>query len=149
MKRLLANQNLLRLLTYTDKEPLSADKPDISSADAYLKGDDGVVRIIPLISSKENSTSIVTMRILKGIPNRSNPEFLDIYFTIEVFVPNKQWIIKDENLRPFAIMSEIQKSLDNKNINGLGTIRGSGFSGQFFTEEISAFIMNYSITQFS
>ena len=68
---------------------------------------------------------------------------------IEVFVPNEQWIIKGDNLRPYSIMGEIQKSLENKNINGLGTIRGSGFSVNFFTEEISAFIMNFKISQFN
>ena len=149
MKRLLANQNLLRLLTYTDKDPLSETKTDIKASEAYLHGDDGVVRIIPIIGTKDNSTSIITLRVLKGIPSMDNPEFLDIYFSIEVFVPNEQWIIKGDNLRPYSIMGEIQKSLEGKNINGLGTIRGSGFSVNFFTEEMSAFIMNYKITQFN
>ena len=149
MKRLLANQNLLRLLAYTDKDPLAEDKEDVTAKDAYMQGDNGVVRIIPIIGAKENSTSIITLRVLKGIPSMDNPEFLDIYFSIEVFVPNEQWIIKGDNLRPYSIMGEIQKSLEGKNINGLGTIRGSGFSVNFFTEEMSAFIMNYKITQFN
>lgn len=149
MKRLLANQNLLRLLTYTDKDPLALDKADIKANEAYLQGDNGVVRIIPVIGAKENSQSIITLRVLKGIPSMDNPEFLDIYFSIEVFVPNEQWIIKGDNLRPYSIMGEIQKSLEGKNINGLGTIRGSGFSVNFFTEEMSAFIMNYRITQYN
>ena len=149
MKRLLANQDLLRLLTYTDKDPLSKDKADITAKDAYLHGDNGVVRIIPVIGTKDNSTSIITLRVLKGVPSTGNQEFLDIYFAIEVFVPNEQWIIKGDNLRPYSIMGEIQKSLEGKNINGLGTIRGSGFSVNFFTEEMSAFIMNYRITQFN
>nr|DAQ90170.1 MAG TPA: hypothetical protein [Bacteriophage sp.] len=46
-------------------------------------------------------------------------------------------------------MGEVQRSLENKNINGLGTIRGSGFSVNFFTEEMSAFIMNYRISQYN
>lgn len=149
MKRLLANQNLLRLLTYTDKDPLALDKADVKANEAYLQGDNGVVRIIPVIGAKENSQSIITLRVLKGIPSMDNPEFLDIYFSIEVFVPNEQWIIKGDNLRPYSIMGEIQKSLEGKNINGLGTIRGSGFSVNFFTEEMSAFIMNYRITQYN
>lgn len=149
MKRLLANQNLLRLLTYTDKDPLALDKADVKASEAYLQGDNGVVRIIPVIGAKENSQSIITLRVLKGIPSMDNPEFLDIYFSIEVFVPNEQWIIKGDNLRPYSIMGEIQKSLEGKNINGLGTIRGSGFSVNFFTEEMSAFIMNYRITQYN
>ena len=149
MKRLLANQNLLRLLTYTDKDPLALDKADIKASEAYLQGDNGVVRIIPVIGAKENSQSIITLRVLKGVPSMDNPEFLDIYFSIEVFVPNEQWIIRGDNLRPYSIMGEIQKSLEGKNINGLGTIRGSGFSVNFFTEEMSAFIMNYRITQYN
>ena len=149
MKRLLANHNLLRLLVYTDKDPLAEDKENVTAKDAYMQGDNGVVRIIPIIGAKDNSTSIITLRVLKGIPSMDNPEFLDIYFSIEVFVPNEQWIIKGDNLRPYSIMGEIQKSLEGKNINGLGTIRGSGFSVNFFTEEMSAFIMNYKITQFN
>ena len=82
MKRLLANQNLLRLLTYTDKDPLALDKADIKANEAYLQGDNGVVRIIPVIGAKENSQSIITLRVLKGVPSMDNPEFLDIYFSI-------------------------------------------------------------------
>ena len=149
MKRLLANKELLRLLVYTDKDPLNPDKPEVKASDAYLHGDDGVVRIIPVIGTKEDSKSIITMRVLKGVPSSGNSDFLDIYFSIEIFVPNEQWIIKGDNLRPYSIMGEIQKSLENKTVNGLGTIRGSGFSVNFFTQEISAFIMNFRITQYN
>lgn len=149
MKRLLANKELLRLLMYTDKDPLNPEKPEIKASDAYLNGDNGVVRIIPIIGTKENSQSIITLRVLKGVPSMNNTDFLDIYFAIEIFVPTEQWVIKGDNLRPYSIMGEIQKTLEGKNINGLGTIRGSGFSANFFTEEISAFIMNFKITQYN
>lgn len=149
MKRLLANKELLRLLMYTDKDPLNPEKPEIKASEAYQNGDNGVVRIIPIIGAKENAQSIITLRVLKGIPTTGNSEFLDIYFAIEIFVPTEQWVIKGDNLRPYAIMGEIQKSLEGKTINGLGTIRGSGFSANFFTEEISAFIMNFRITQYN
>ena len=149
MKRLLANKELLRLLMYTDKDPLNPEKPEIKASDAYLNGDNGVIRIIPIIGTKENSQSIITLRVLKGVPSMNNTDFLDIYFAIEIFVPTEQWVIKGDNLRPYSIMGEIQKTLEGKNINGLGTIRGSGFSANFFTEEISAFIMNFKITQYN
>lgn len=149
IKRLLANQNLLKLLMYTDKDPLSSDKENITPQAAYQNGDNGVIRIIPIIGYKEDSTSVIILRMKKGVPSSSNSDFLDIYFSIEIFVPNEQWIIKGDNLRPYMIMGEIQKSLENKNINGLGKIRGSGFSVNFFTEEMSAFIMDFRITQFN
>lgn len=149
MKRLLANQNLLRYLMYTDPDPLSSDKPNIDPRDAYLNGDNGVVRIIPVIGYKDDSTSNITLKVSKGVPSQDNSEFLDIYFAIEIFVPTTQWIIINTNLRPYAIMGEIQKSLEGKYINGLGKIKGSGFSVNFFTEEISAFLMTFKITQYS
>lgn len=149
MKYLLNNQNLLRYLFYTDKDPLAEDKPNIRPSEAYLNGDNGVVRIIPIIGTKDDSTSLITLRVQRGVPSGENNEFLDIYFSIEVFVPNEQWILKGDNLRPYAIMGEVQKSLEGKNINGLGTISGSGFSCNFFTEEITAFVMSFRITQYN
>lgn len=149
IKRLLANKDLLKLLTYTDKDPLSSDKPAVKPKEAYKNGDDGVVRIVPVLREDDIENSVITLRILRGDPSSENNEFLSIYFIIEIFVPNKQWIIASDNLRPYAIMGEIQKSLENKDINGLGKIRGRGFECNFFTEEISAFMMKFSITQFN
>lgn len=149
MKRLLANQALLRYLYYTDKDPLNPEKPDITPEVAYENGRTGVVRIVPVIDAKDDSTSVLTLRILKGVPSAENSEFLEIFFVVEVFVPTEQWIIKDSNLRPYAIMGEVQRSLADKRINGLGEIKGSGFSVNFFTEEISAFLMSFRIIQYT
>lgn len=149
MKRLLANQKLLRYLYYTDKDPLNNSKDDVTSDEAYRDGRTGVVRIVPVIDEKDNSQSVLTLRILKGVPSEENSEFLEIYFVIEVFVPTEQWIMKGANLRPYAIMGEVQRSLDDKKINGLGEIKGSGFSVNFFTEEISAFLMSFRIIQYN
>ena len=160
IKKLLQNQELLRYLYYTDKDPLKKavydehdelidGHPDVTDKMAYGHGDDSVVRIIPVVGTMDDSRSIITLRVLRGIPSNDNNEFLDIYFSIEIFVPNEEWIIKGDNLRPYAIMGEVQRSLEGKRINGLGEIRGSGFAVNFFTEEISAFIMNYRITQYN
>lgn len=148
VKRLLTNQNLLRYLEYTDKDPLNTEKQDIAAKDAYKDGSNGTVRIVPVIPNKEDSKSIVVFRILKGVPTL-NTDFTDIHFSIEVFVPTTQWIMKGELLRPYAIMGEVEKTLDNKIINGLGKISNNGFSVQYLTEEMSVFVINYSITQFT
>ena len=67
---------------------------------------------------------------------------------MEIFVPLTQWIIKDTNLRPFAIMGEIQKSLDGKKIDGLGKMTGGDFDLDFLTEEISAYLMTFTLTSY-
>jgi len=70
---------------------------------------------------------MVTLRVVRGRNNIENDEFRDFEINIEVFVPLTQWFIKDSNLRPFAIMGEVHKSLNNKVINGLGKMRGGDF----------------------
>lgn len=64
-----------------------------------------------------------------------NGEFKNVKILVDVFVPLTQWFIQDTNLRPFAILGEIQSSLDNKTINGLGKISGGDFDLNFVTDE--------------
>ena len=103
------------------------------------------IKIIPRIGPKETANSIVSIRVVSARRNLENNEFRDITIAVEIFVPLTQWIIKDSNLRPFAIMGEIQKSLDNKKINGLGKMIGGEFNLNFLTEEISAYEQSYRI----
>ena len=88
------------------------------------------------------------MRIVRGRSNPGNNEFRDFELDLEVFVPLTQWFIKDSNLRPFAIMGEIHKSLNNKTIDGLGKMVGGDFQINFLTDEISCYEMVYRFTSY-
>ena len=144
--RLLANQNLLKLLYYTDKDPLN--HPDFKKEDIKDKFFEKLVRVVPKVGPKETATSLIAMRVESGEINAENDEFRDFIIKIEVFVPMTQWIIKDENLRPFAILGEIQKSLSGKTINGLGKIIGGDFDLNFVTEEISCYEQGFLIVAY-
>lgn len=146
MKRLLANQKLLKLLYYTDKDPLN--QPDLTEDQIQNEIFEKLVKIIPRVGPKETAHSIVTMRITRGRQNTENNEFKDVRINIEVFVPLKQWIIKDVQLRPFAILGEIQESLNGKTINGLGRLDGGDFDLNFLTEEISAYEQYFYLTSY-
>ena len=146
ISRLMANQNLLKLLYYTDKDPLQgADlSPDMIRDEIYEK----LIKVVPRVGPKETAQSLISMRVTRGRPNAGNDEFRDFVIQFEVFVPLTQWFIKDSNLRPFCIMSEMQKSLNNKTINGLGRMTGGEFSINFLTDEISCYEVTYYITDY-
>ena len=146
VKRLLANQNLLKLLYYTDKDPLSHDDltPEQIQDEIFNK----LVKIVPRVGPKETAHSIIAIRIARARGLASNNEFKNVNISIEVFVPMTQWIIKDTNLRPFAIMGEVQKSLNGKKIEGLGKLMGGDFSLNFLTEEISAYEQTFVLTSY-
>lgn len=146
MKRLLANQKLLKLLYYTDMDPLN--QPDLTSEQIREEVFERLIKITPRIGPKETAHSVVTMRITRARDNQRNNEFKDVNISFEVFVPLTEWIIKDTQLRPFAILGEIQESLDGKTINGLGRLHGGEFDLNFLTDEISTYEQYFYLTSY-
>ena len=61
----------------------------------------------------------------------------------EVFVPMTEWFIKNNNLRPFAIISEIKKTLNKKVITGIGKMEGGDFDLNFLTDEMSCYEVSF------
>lgn len=146
IKRLFANQDLLKLLYYTDKDPLSNE--DLTKEQIQDEIFEKLIKIVPRVGPHETAHSIVAVRVVSGQGLAANGEFKSLTINVEVFVPLTQWIIKDSNLRPFAIMGEIQKSLDGKKIEGLGKMVGGDFTLNFLTEEISAYEMTFALNTY-
>ena len=86
-----------------------------------------MIRIVPFVGSREDSKSVVAVFIPSAKRLTENDEFRAVTIAVEVLVPTTQWLIKDSNLRPFAILGAIQSSLNGKSINGLGKIEGGDF----------------------
>lgn len=145
IKRLMSNQDLVKLLYYTDKDPLSHE--DLTEEQIEKEVFQKFIKIIPRIGPTEYSNSIISMIVSQGSSNENN-EFKDITLMFEIFVPITQWIIKDTNLRPFKIMGEIQKSLVGKRINGLGRISGGSFSFNYVTDEMTCYKQIFRITTY-
>lgn len=143
--RLLANDNLVKLLSYTDLDPLS--QPALTDKEKQAIFND-LICIIPRVGTREDSRSVIAVYVPKAQGLSANSEFKNVVIAIDVFVPLTQWIIKDSNLRPFAIMGEIQNSLRGKTVNGLGKIEGGDFDLTLLTDEMSGYRMVFNITEY-
>lgn len=146
MNRLMSNDKLVNLLYYTDKDPLS--HPPLTQEQKRNEVFEKLIKIVPRIGPKEDAKSLISIRVVKGHSLIENSEFKNVLITVEVFVPLTQWLIKDSNLRPFAILGEVQESLNNKTINGLGKMQGGDFDLNFLTEEIGCYEQTYWITSY-
>lgn len=146
IKRLMANDNLVNLLYYSGKDPLNS--PILTKEQKEKEVFEKLIKIIPVTGPKEDAKSIITVTVVSGNRIQPNTEFQNIKIQIEVFVPITQWIIKDTNLRPLAILGEIENSLKGKSVNGLGKIVGGDFSLNFLTEEMSAYEQVFWITAY-
>ncbi len=141
--RLLANQNLCKLLHYTDKDPLSQD--DIADTTTLLGKE---IKIVPVVGTVSDATCTLGMVVLSGTPNENN-EYTNIELNIGVYVPLTQWIIKGTNFRIFSILGEIRNSLMDKTINGLGKLKGGRFSYEQITDEVACYSMYFIITEYA
>ena len=146
MTRLQANQNLLKYLYYTDKDPLS----NSNLTEQQIKEEifEKLIKVTPRVGPKDTAKSIVSIRVVRADKDSTNNEFRNVLIQIEIFVPLTQWIIKGTQLRPFGILGEIQKSLDNKEINGLGKMKGGDFTLNFLTDEIGCYEQSFYITSY-
>lgn len=144
--RLLNNDDLVNLLYYTDSDPLSQRYLSDEEKKKYIFND--LIRIVPFVGSREDNKSVVAIFIPSAKRLSENEEFRAVTIAIEVLVPTTQWLIKDSNLRPFAILGAIQSSLNGKSINGLGKIEGGDFDLVTMTKEMTGYRQIFKITEY-
>lgn len=146
-KKILKNQNLCKLLVNSDLDPLNPIlHPDEIKGSSLLHKN---VLVVPLLSSNEQTTQskVVLMFSAGNIGKNSDNE--NLLLLVNVYTPFSEWLVTGETLRPFAIMSEIRKSIQDARINGLGEIRYEGFDLSTLTEEMGCYVMRFSINAFS
>ena len=142
---LMDNDNLINLLWYTDQDPLSQTHLTKQQKKDLIFNK--LIKLVPRLDLKDDAKSSISI-FVSNTTRLGNEEFRAVEITIEVFVPITQWIMKDSDLRPYAIMGEIQDSLDNRTINGLGKIKGGDFDYNFGSNEMTAFIQRFTITSY-
>lgn len=144
--RLIANDALVKLLYYPGQDPLAQD--ELTQEEKSEKIFNELIKIVPLVSTREDSRSTIVIYVGRGQKISGNKEFRNISITIDVIVPLSTWIIKDSNLRPFAILGQIQESLDGKIINKLGKLEGGDFDLVDITQENSVYRMTFNLTDY-
>lgn len=145
--RLLANKELIKLLYYTDKDPLA--QRDLTTEEVTKLIFEKLIKITPKVGTKDTAHSMVVVCVEGGAKITGNKEFSKIRIAIDVITPLEQLIIKDTNLRVFAILGQVQKSLDGKTINGLGKIEGGNFELSLLTEDVIGYKQVYEITEYA
>lgn len=147
-KKLIKNQNLLMLLENTDLDPLNKTLHPNQIDGLKLLND--LILFVPLLKADEQNTKSKLVLMIDGgevLSNNTDNENLSLQ--IHVFCPFEEWLITGDNLRPFAIMSEIRESIQDTRINGLGELVYLGFRAATLTEEMGSYIMEFRINAFS
>lgn len=143
IRQLLLNQDLCKLLYYSDNDPLN--QPLIEKTSELYNTH---ITMIPKYNPVETDKSVINVIMQQGIRSSDNDEFRTFLIRCYVYVPNTRWIIRNDNLRPFAIIGEIENSLSNKNINGLGKLQAGDIAVNMITEQMTSYYIDFYLTAF-
>ena len=147
VKRLIANDDLTRLLYYENENPL--EQPTLNAEAKEKEIFEKLIKTVPRVGTKDTAKSVVVVYVQRAAKIPGNKEFRNVRILVDVIVPLTQWYIKDTNLRPFAILGQIQSSLDDKTINGLGKIQGGDFELNFVTDDVICYQQIFEITEYA
>ena len=140
---LLKNQKLCRLLVNDDDDPLAREVQD-----TYSLLNKNIV-VVPKINEEDfNRESKIALVFPYGELNESNKEFKNLTFDVLIYTTLDTWIINNTSLRPFMIMSEVETSLKDKRMNGIGVIEYENFTLSTLTDKVSCYQMRFSINVF-
>ena len=78
IKRLMANQTLMKYLYYTDKDPL--DNPDLTDDEIRHKVYQKLIKIVPKLDNEEKANSVIALKVINGVKNPENQEFKSMDF---------------------------------------------------------------------
>jgi hypothetical protein len=95
-----------------------------------------LIKTVPRVGTKDTAKSVIVVYVQRAGKISGNKEFRNVRILVDVIVPLTQWYIRDTNFRPFAILGQVQSSLDDKTVNGLGKIQGGDFELNFVTDDV-------------
>lgn len=134
VKRLLANDDLVKLLYYEQDDPTG--QPALSVEMKEQEVFEKLIKTVPRVGTKDTAKSVIVVYVQRAGKISGNKEFRSVRILVDVIVPLTQWYIRDTNFRPFAILGQVQSSLDDKTVNGLGKIQGGDFELNFVTDDV-------------
>lgn len=142
--RLLADQNLCKLLLYNTNDPLGG--ATIANT-AVLLGEE--IRFKPILGPQETTRSKIVMVLPGGEKLAENSDVRQILLDIFVYTPLEEWVIKGDDLRIFLIMTKVEELLNGKEVGGIGLLKSTDFELALTTDTVCGYRMGFVLDVFS
>lgn len=137
---LMKNERLKKLLYYTSRDCLS--KPNLTNDQTIdLFGDN--IKIVPKLKIDGAAKNYIFINFDGFTPNATNPEFRNNFIEIDILCPYDQWLLKDFEMRPFKIASEIDSMLNQQRLTGLGKLQFIGAEKILENDEFGGLCLLY------
>lgn len=115
----MSNQNLLKLIKYTDENPLS--KPDVSGKDLIQLKNANFFNA-PIMPPQDMQKTIICYYFDNFVLNNTNNFYKNSFIIIDIFMFNKLIKISNGN-RMYKIINQIDGLLNNNRNFGIGQLK--------------------------
>lgn len=140
------DQNLCRLLYYTDRTPLSKDKPNLNGLDILHKN----ILIVPKPPDKDlEKNNYLVVLFDNFYQDSTNDDFKVSSVRFNIICPFDEWLIEEQSLRPYMIMERVDKLFNKKRISGIGTLKFSHAQELIISPQLGGYNMEYEIVEFN
>lgn len=143
MEKIVTNDQLAKLLYYGEKD---AVKKENLSADIKLSMVNDYVRVVPVLPKDLEAKNYIIVQFDNFSPNPVDAMiYKEFLLTFDVFCNAQNWILDDYQLRPYAIMNELDKMFNLSKLNSSGPINFVGANHMIINENLLGFSLVYRV----
>ena len=120
LNKILQNQDLLKLLKYTDSDPLSHDDLSQNEIDEMIGNN---ILFTPVIPDEEQKAQSFLTILFENYEINDNVDYKNATLRFDIICPSNSWVINDSDLRPFKIMQIIDGMMNGSRLEGIGNLQ--------------------------
>lgn len=146
INKIITNQRICRLLKYQCSTPFDKSLPDVDGIELLNKE----VAIVPKLYEKDNlEYSYIVVLFNKYIVNPNNSDFKISEIRFEVICPFNEWILDEQNLRPYLLMQELDNMFNQAKLSGIGNLQFVRSDPLVLSPHLSGYTLIYQINDFN
>lgn len=147
VKKVQKNQTLLKLLKFTDANPLAHKDLSQDEIDEMLHKN---LLIVPKIPDEDTDKNCYIVVLLDNYEiDEVNADFKTTRIRFDVVCPFDKWVINDKSLRPYLIMNEIDKMFNEQKLAGIGNLRFISANRLVVSPYLGGYTLNYGHFEFN
>ena len=141
------NQKLLKLLKFTDSDPLNHEDLSQDEIDKMLHKN---LLIVPKLPDEDQDKNCYIVVILdKYMVDPVNPDFKSVIIRFDVICPLDRWVINSSTLRPYLILNELDKMFNEQKLAGIGNLSFINADRLVVSPYLGGYTVNYGHFEFN
>lgn len=147
INRITKDQTLLKLIKYTDNDPLK--HPDLTQEeiDEMLHKNILITPKIPDDDTDLNNYLVILLDNYTVDP--VNIDFKVVEIRFDVVCPMDRWIINEKTLRPYLIMNRLDKNFNEQKLSGIGNLKFESASSLVVSPYLAGYSLIYGHYEFN